>query len=549
MATILEGFLVRLGFEIDKDGLEKFNASVGKAAKRVGSIAKAGVATGVALGAAFAKTTADVNKLYKTANDTGASIRGMTALGRAADRVGGSAQNINAAFSGLTDNIKLYGKAFEDSLMTNLGVSLYDQTGKLRDMSDVFLEMRDRLAEIAETNPGLARMQAETLGIGAAFDDIMKKDFPAEFERANRALLAMGTSLDDNAKRAHTFTNSLGRIWDSIADGTKTAAMDFLEFTGIDKWMDRLATEAEVGIPAAIKGIEKTYRQYESGERSISQDLTIDQSRLVLREDFSENGETDPELSALLKGYEERHKNDRNFEENFSDNFAEARGQAKKVYGGERPQYESGERSISQDLKSEKFEKVRGFRNNNPGNLRSGAGQTGTDDGGYATFKSMDDGYKAMVKQISMYRNSGLENVASIVSKWAPSSENDTKAYIQSVVASMQKDLGKDVSATSQINLFDPKVMDSLIDAMIDHENGAGASTYFDGAAFSQSLQEAMQTKQASKVVSEKDKIPSTVTVNQNITVNGAGDPMRTAKTIQSHTNEAVNRNAGSNIM
>ena len=55
MASILEGFLVRLGFEVDQDGMQKFNASVSAVATRVANVGKAAAATGVALGAAFIK--------------------------------------------------------------------------------------------------------------------------------------------------------------------------------------------------------------------------------------------------------------------------------------------------------------------------------------------------------------------------------------------------------------------------------------------------------------------------------------------------------------
>ena len=54
MATVLEGFLVSLGFDIDKDELAKFNTTVAEAGRRFMSIGKAAVGAGVAIGAAFA---------------------------------------------------------------------------------------------------------------------------------------------------------------------------------------------------------------------------------------------------------------------------------------------------------------------------------------------------------------------------------------------------------------------------------------------------------------------------------------------------------------
>ena len=98
MATVLEGFLVSLGLDIDQDQLAKFNASVAEASNRFMNIGKAAVGAGVAIGAAFAKSTAEINDLYKISNNTGTSISGLMKMQSAVERVGGSAESVNAAF-------------------------------------------------------------------------------------------------------------------------------------------------------------------------------------------------------------------------------------------------------------------------------------------------------------------------------------------------------------------------------------------------------------------------------------------------------------------
>lgn len=47
-------------------------------------------------------------------------------------------------------------------------------------------------------------------------------------------------------------------------------------------------------------------------------------------------------------------------------------------------------------------------RNNNPGNLRSGAGQVGTDANGYAIFPDAATGFAALVHQIALNISRGL---------------------------------------------------------------------------------------------------------------------------------------------
>jgi hypothetical protein len=47
-------------------------------------------------------------------------------------------------------------------------------------------------------------------------------------------------------------------------------------------------------------------------------------------------------------------------------------------------------------------------RNNNPGNLRSGPGQTGTDSGGYAIFPDSATGFAALANQVNLNIGRGL---------------------------------------------------------------------------------------------------------------------------------------------
>jgi hypothetical protein len=109
---------------------------------------------------------------------------------------------------------------------------------------------------------------------------------------------------------------------------------------------------------------------------------------------------------------------------------------------------------------------ARGLRNNNPGNLRY-KGQAGASNaGGFAQFKSMADGIRAASKQIDLYMKRGLNTISKIISTYAPSSENDTDAYIKDV----SKRLGKSADAPLTDN---DKAQ--LLAAIFAHESGKGA--------------------------------------------------------------------------
>ena len=110
----------------------------------------------------------------------------------------------------------------------------------------------------------------------------------------------------------------------------------------------------------------------------------------------------------------------------------------------------------------------RGIRNNNPGNIRFGkfaqqTGATGQDDKGFAVFQSMGDGIKAAIKLLEGYVSRGYDTVRSIISKWAPSSENNTSAYVDAVA----KKLG--ISADAKLN---GDQLGGVANAIFQHENG-----------------------------------------------------------------------------
>lgn len=81
----------------------------------------------------------------------------------------------------------------------------------------------------------------------------------------------------------------------------------------------------------------------------------------------------------------------------------------------------------------------RGFRNNNPGNIRhSGAAWRGKSkhqpDTAFVTFDSPMWGIRAMMRVLLTYQEKhGLTTIAELIGRWAPPNENDTAAYVRYV--------------------------------------------------------------------------------------------------------------------
>ena len=112
----------------------------------------------------------------------------------------------------------------------------------------------------------------------------------------------------------------------------------------------------------------------------------------------------------------------------------------------------------------------RGYRNNNPLNIEAGGftkaqpGFAGSD-GRFAKFENMDQGTQAANTLLDTYQNKhGLNTVAGIVGRWAPSADgNNVMAY----AADVSKRLG--IGPNDPIP---PEMRPQLIAAMAQHENG-----------------------------------------------------------------------------
>ncbi|UGB47002.1 hypothetical protein LQ772_06840 [Frateuria edaphi] len=174
-----------------------------------------------------------------------------------------------------------------------------------------------------------------------------------------------------------------------------------------------------------------------------------------------------------------------------------------------------------------------GVRNNNPGNLRTGAGGT------FGRYGSAQQGLNALGRQLRSYYNGTsaaaghkrLRTLHDIISTYAPSSENNTGAYI----GALAKQLG--VGADTPLNRNDPAQLSALMRGIVQHENGVNpySAEMFRAAASS--------VGQASKGAS--------VHAETNIYVQGGSSPESTAQAVagkQNSVNQRLYRDFGAAV-
>lgn len=113
--------------------------------------------------------------------------------------------------------------------------------------------------------------------------------------------------------------------------------------------------------------------------------------------------------------------------------------------------------------------KSRAERNNNPGNLEF-RGQAGASrengEGRFAKFETAEEGVAALARQLQLYASRGIDTIESIISKYAPPNENNTKAYIEALTSKLG------VKADQKLDLSDAGTMSGLIQGISRHEAG-----------------------------------------------------------------------------
>jgi len=121
----------------------------------------------------------------------------------------------------------------------------------------------------------------------------------------------------------------------------------------------------------------------------------------------------------------------------------------------------------------------RGVRLSNPGNIERGEDHWQgmsklQDDDRFIRFDTPAFGIRAIMVILRNYvRSDGVfPSVSGMISRWAPTNENNTQAYIDDVSSFLQ------VGADSQLNLDDDNTLIALAQDITIHENGKAPSGY-----------------------------------------------------------------------
>ena len=137
---------------------------------------------------------------------------------------------------------------------------------------------------------------------------------------------------------------------------------------------------------------------------------------------------------------------------------------------------------MEEKLVDNRWQRTIAYRNRNPLNIRYNAstawiGARG-ENKGFVVFGAFSFGFRAAVMILRSYAKRGLTTVPQIIETWAPRSENNTVAYIKTVLDNLSERQSEPytVNADTEIDLRNRELVVQLLLSMTRVEMGANAA-------------------------------------------------------------------------
>lgn len=386
---------------------------------------------------------------------------------------GGTTEGFLGTMQGLSRSLtelKLTGNTGILPYLQALGVSVSDTNGKAKPLEQILGDIGDKLNKLPN------RQDAFNIGRNLGIDDGTINLLLKGRSEVEKLLASQKAYSNEDAESARKAQERWQGVQDRIEGVTKAIVIDLIPvFDRITDKMEELANTSVPVLREIFDWIDKIDKITEKWTRGID-NLLPKFSNPTLQKLFGGYGGTAAKLNPLTSmvggvaaggqkltefvNSDAVSKEDRSTIKSWSEKLLGIFGLKPK--NGAQP---------TASPPSSGTGTTRAERNNNPGNLNY-AGQTGAvlEDGSnarFAKFGSTAEGVSALAKQLQRYGDRGLDTISKIINKYAPSSENNTQAYIDA----LSKRLG--ASGDQRLDLSDSTTLTGLIKGIARHEAGS----------------------------------------------------------------------------
>lgn len=251
MSTTIKEFLIGLGFEVEGEG--SFGNAIQTATLAVAGLGAAVFAAGGAL-FAFTSQVADYyDNLGDLAGRIDTTVGEIEELGYVAMLSGSSFEASAASLENLSkvagDAANGMGKG--QKIFDQLGVSLKDANGKLKNSTELLFDVGDKIKDM-ETSKQIAileRLGIDKTMVGAITDDVT--GLRDEFRKLNEGV---GLNADEAAEKSGRFMDTLDTLSYVVTTVGRALAVHFM-----DKFTDAMDTLRKMivdNLPAIMKAVK-----------------------------------------------------------------------------------------------------------------------------------------------------------------------------------------------------------------------------------------------------------------------------------------------------
>ncbi|WP_158780596.1 hypothetical protein [Pantoea sp. BAV 3049] len=254
-AETIKDFLVSLGFQVDEAGYRKFESVLTGTTAQAIKMGAAVEAAALSVVAYTAKIASGLDNLYWASQRTGATVKGIQAIGYAASQAGGSAEAARGSLESLSRFMRNSPGA--EGFLNRLGVQTRDASGNMRDMASIFTGVGQKLNNMPYYR---ANQYAQMLGIDEGTLMAMRRGLGQFSTQYTQMAKAIGYNADTAAVSSSKFMTSLrsfgqmagmarDKIGSNLAEGL-TGALDKLRKQVLDNF-----PKIEGAITSGVRGL------------------------------------------------------------------------------------------------------------------------------------------------------------------------------------------------------------------------------------------------------------------------------------------------------
>jgi hypothetical protein len=505
MATVIDSLIVKLGLDSTDfqrgekrvaDGLDNTRKRTERTGKQVEASGKqAAEFFGQMQSAAvrfFAVLTVGrgLSDFTRTIIQTGAQLDRMAKnFGTSTDRLsrwtaavkvnGGTAEGFLGTMQGLSSaltELKLTGNTGILPYLQALGVSVADAEGKARPLENILADIGDKLKELP------SREDAFNIGSKLGIDDATINLLLKGRAEVEKLLAAQKAYSEADAEAARKAAENWEQVKVNIERTTQELVIKLLP--ALEKLAKSMERFAEVAVPTLTIVVDQFVKLDEATDGwATTLGLALVTLRLItgpatlggLGKLAAGIGKLGAVGAAGAVGYAAGGEIYERLPRGAQETIGESIARALAFFGNEEAArsvaINNGQAVPAPSAPIQKGTgRTRAERNNNPGNLEF-RGQAGavpeSGSGRFAKFGTQAEGVAALVKQLQRYGSRGLDTLEEIIGTYAPSSENNTQAY----VAALSKRLG--VGGSDQLDLSDSNTLAQLVRGISTHEAGS----------------------------------------------------------------------------